>query len=524
MLEMTLDDAAAEAILLRASIASAEGDQPEAIDQLLSAVVLLPSSKLLSDALAHHIRLAGEDPEEIAQRLPIWRQHQSATISILAPRKSMQPDIHADPLPNTLLKSRPSPDAAREVHGDRPSGVESLEQAAALHLPSAKITTEPAPGPPTEWRGFFQQFAQKFSLEHLNRDHFTKLSAVERSNVENQMRMFLSRPRTEDEMFPDSHLVFGYGRDYHHVRTDEINYVFPNVDHDIRELLDTFRAMFWRNFLTKVALRRLSQLVSTLLVFVGAYLLASNVHAMPIVADVVNAFPGVAPFAFGFDVSLLISLGTALVSYGLSYLVVTRSVFLLTNRWIEDSFQPAVQNSCVVISQNILERLAGLSNCLNEISVAIRDLYDQSEAKWTKEADYLMGLLVWIPLRSLHIESYFQLVMWNVRRHIFFIQWCGAALAAFIVTATLFVLWLLFGKYFVGGHAGLLVFSLLAVYLAVQSFFGRQTGMIFLRSLFAIERWQTFEQIGMHRSIEGVVRFLIKKFIMLRDVGKAGKI
>lgn len=60
MLGMTLDDAAIDAVLLRASIASSEGDQREAVDQLLSAAMLYPSSTVIRDALAHHMELYGK--------------------------------------------------------------------------------------------------------------------------------------------------------------------------------------------------------------------------------------------------------------------------------------------------------------------------------------------------------------------------------------------------------------------------------------------------------------------------------
>src|SRR5262249_31255870 len=152
--------------------------------------------------------------------------------------------------------------------------------------------------------------------------------------------------------------------------------------------------IFWRNLLIRTVLRHVNQLIATLLMFVTGYLFAFKLNAIAMLTSFVTGLAALlAPSAAAFSPTLLINLTAATLIYGVSCLVIANPLFSLYNRWIDASFEATIHRSCAVIDRIIFNRLAALQNALQESSLAIRDLYDQSETKWATEANYFMGLL-----------------------------------------------------------------------------------------------------------------------------------
>jgi hypothetical protein len=96
----------------------------------------------------------------------------------------------------------------------------------------------------------------------------------------------------------------------------------------------------------------------------------------------------------------------------------------------------------------------------------------------------------------------------------------GFVLALVIAGAAIYAASRLPPEDFFGGETGRLAFYAVAGVFAIASFYIGRTSLADIRDRIPIDQWETFSRISMHQRVSAVVAFLIKKFIMLRDVGR----
>ncbi len=347
----------------------------------------------------------------------------------------------------------------------------------------------------------FRHFPADLKLDNVEPESFSKAGPEERSEIQQQMNTLLDRTRTRTEMFPDSRMTYQLGRMYFRVFADETALNFPNADNDLRALYERFAYLFRTSYGHKIVMKR-GIILGTIATFCALIWLSNELfRAAPALASLHGTFYG----------TLVIFPLSALVAYGLYMLVLGR---------VDQEFTTALQQSCIAVSQNTLQRLAALKACIDNIQIAIRDSYDLDEGKWMAQSDYLMALTIWLPLRVLHIERYFQMTMWRVHRNYVYIQY-GAAALQFVAIALVLVIAAGVGpNHIIGGWQGEILFMIAVAAFGWISFIGQSTGVEYIRDNIPIDQWKTFGELRVDTVVSGVVGFLIKKFIMLRDVGR----
>ncbi|GAA0583531.1 hypothetical protein [Rhizomicrobium electricum] len=347
----------------------------------------------------------------------------------------------------------------------------------------------------------FRHFPADLKLDNVEPEAFSKAGPDERAEISQQMNALLDRTRTRDEMFPDSRVTYLLGRMYFRVFADETELNFPNADNDLRALYQRFAYLFRTSYGHKVIIKRVI-ILGTIAVF---SILLGLTSALCGAITSLSVLDGT---IYG---TLVIYPTCALLAYGLYLLVLGR---------VDQEFATALQQSCIAVSQNTLQRLAALKACIDNIQIAIRDSYDLDEGKWMAQSDYLMALTIWLPLRVLHIERYFQMTMWRVHRNYVYIQYGAAILQILLCVAVLAIVLCVGPHAIVGGLPGEILFILAVTTFGWFSFIGQSTTVEYIRDNIPIDQWKTFGELRMDTVISGVVGFLIKKFIMLRDVGR----
>lgn len=347
----------------------------------------------------------------------------------------------------------------------------------------------------------FRHFHADLKLDNVEPESFSKAGPEERSEIQQQMNTLLDRTRTREEMFPDSRMTYSLGRMYFRVFADETALNFPHADNDLRALYERFAYLFQTSYGRKIVIKRGIILGTIILFCVLIWLSSVLCGAAPALAVLHGTTYG----------TLAIFPLCALLAYGLYVLVLGR---------VDQEFTTALQQSCIAVSQNTLQRLAALKACIDNIQIAIRDSYDLDEGKWMAQSDYLMALTIWLPLRVLHIERYFQMTMWRVHRNYVYIQYGAAALQFGLIVLVLLIAWCIGPNHFLGGWPGMFLFMLAVATFGWFSFIGQSTGVEYIRDNIPIDQWKTFGELRMDTVVSGVVGFLIKKFIMLRDVGR----
>lgn len=354
----------------------------------------------------------------------------------------------------------------------------------------------------TEWSFIFRHYRSDVKLSNPEKDTFTKASPEQRAAIQNQMNSLLDRKRTRSEMFPDAVLRFRLGRHYTQVHSDEIDLLFPDADKDWRALVRRFHHLFRASYLLKILVKRLMAAIAIIVFFFAVHYTFSLFELQ-----------------FGTE-KVASSTASAAIVYLIAFVIMSL-VVLGTSKAIDGQFSRALQMSCTAVSQNTLQRLAALGWCIDDIQIVIRDLYDQAEEKWTKQSDYLMALTIWLPLRVLHIERFFQMIMWQVHRGYIYIYYVGLVLQVLIFAATLAVTVKMGAAMFVGGIGGAVAFNLMVAFLLYITFGSGEGSVRFIRNNLPIDQWSTFGALRMHTVISDIVGFLIKKFVMLRDVGRS---
>lgn len=354
---------------------------------------------------------------------------------------------------------------------------------------------------PTDTSFIFRHFRADVKLPNPEKDAFTKSSPEERLVIQAQMNSLLDRKRKRSEMFPDADKKWRLGRHYCQVHSDEIDQLFPEADKDWRALVRQFHVIFRTTYLQKIVAKR----ILVVLAVVGLYLAVRWVHSL---------------VSLQFGTAGMDGLGATVLVYAIAAAIVG-TVVMIASKAIDGQFSRALQMSCTAVSQNTLQRLAALGWCIDNIQIVIRDLYDQEEEKWTKQSDYLMALTIWLPLRVLHIERYFQMTMWRVHRGYIYIFYAGLALQILVMAATVFATLKMGPGQFVGGLVGAVLFNALVAILLYVTFGSGEGSVRFIRNNLPIDQWSTFGALRMHTVISDIVGFLIKKFIMLRDVGRS---
>jgi hypothetical protein len=347
----------------------------------------------------------------------------------------------------------------------------------------------------------FRHFHADLKLDNVEPEAFTKAGPEERAEIQQQMNTLLDRTRTRQEMFPDSRLTYRLGRMYFRVFADETELNFPSADNDLRALYQRFAHLFRASYGLKIIIKRVI-ILGTIVAF------CSGIGLFSLLGSAIPELSGLYGTIYG---TFAIYLVSALVAYGLYLLVLGR---------VDQEFSTALQQSCIAVSQNTLQRLAALKACIDNIQIAIRDSYDLDEGKWMAQSNYLMALTIWLPLRVLHIERYFQMTMWRIHRNYVYIQYGAAALQAVLCILVLVSAVWIGPHHIVGNWPGEILFIAAVAVFSWFSFVGQSTGVEYIRENVPIDQWKTFGELRMDTVISGVVGFLIKKFIMLRDVGR----
>ena len=240
-------------------------------------------------------------------------------------------------------------------------------------------------------------------------------------------------------------------------------------DADLRDIIETLRYIFAKNFNSLILLRR-----KLALRFVGLDLLALSTYFVLILA--LKPMLGAVGVAFALPLVLGVLGFFSLALIVVFYVVYWRTLELFGN--YRDQYQAAIQSSCLLLGRNLQVRQQDI---IAMIPLIFREADDDKFKmlnegrlnKWPDEARKWTKLAFWLAGRVEYNELSMQLHMWRIRRLHFGLQWwatlltkilsvfsyLGLLLSAGLFFSALVVLW----KIWAGEYQGLAAIALVSI-------------------------------------------------------------